>query len=188
MSFFKATLAALAVVSQITLALAAPTVREGLKLSIRVADIVKNDHSAIEDHPLMGLYTDWLQTSPHAELIRRNASTVVERFPTFTSVDCYEDKNTCMLTSRMTASKDTVALVARQHKPDFRRRGWGWDTHKLVTEIHYKTYHQLENEDGEEEHSGFEQYVTWDWNVSYHTTNSALASLPCMREQCSSLY
>jgi hypothetical protein len=57
MSFFKNIFAALAVASQFSSALAAPAVRGGLKLSIHAADIIKEDLSAIEDHPLMGLYT-----------------------------------------------------------------------------------------------------------------------------------
>lgn len=91
MSLFKTSLDALALASQITSMLVAPIIHEGNLLSIRASDIVKNDHSATEDHPLMGLYNYWLQTSPHAEYIRRNASSVAERFPAFISVDCYED-------------------------------------------------------------------------------------------------
>lgn len=45
------------------------------------------------------------------------------------------------------------------------RRAIGWDTGKLRADVHYKTYHYFEVEDGEERH-GFEQYVTWDWKVS----------------------
>jgi hypothetical protein len=99
MSFIKTTFAALAVASHFTSVLAAPTDREGLTLSIRAADIIKNDLSATEDHPLMELYTRWLNTSPHAEFIRRNASSIVERCPTFSSVDCYEhtwDQASCL--------------------------------------------------------------------------------------------
>ena len=92
MSLFKTTFAALALAFQFALVLAAPTVHGGNMLSIRASDIVKNDLSATEDHPLMGLYNHWLQTSPYADLLRRNASSTVERFPNFIGVDCYEDK------------------------------------------------------------------------------------------------
>jgi hypothetical protein len=119
----------------------------------------------------MELYTRWL-----------NTSSIVEKFPTFSSVDCYENKDSCMLTSRMAMSKDIVAL-ARREEEDRYRRGLFWDTSKLVTEIHYKTYHWL-GEGDEREYAGFEQYITWDWNVSHCTARFEPANLPLLREQC----
>lgn len=166
MPSFLTAFTALAVAMQINSTLAAPTVDADLTLSIRVADIVKNDLSTAKDHPLIGLYTRWLHTSPYAEFIRHDPTTIPERFPTLTSIDCYEDKDTCMLTSRMAMSEET-AEMARQEALKSRAVPFGlfWDTDRLVTEIHYKTYHWL-GEGEDREYAGFEQYVTWDWNVS----------------------
>jgi hypothetical protein len=175
MSIFKATLAALAVTAQFNSVLAGPTGREGVMLSIRATDIVKNDFSATEDHPLMALYTRWVNTSPHAELIRRNASSALENFPTLHSIDCYEAKDTCMMTSRMAVSEEAVA-IARRGEP-VESRGLFWETGKLNTEIHYKTYHWIGDGD-DQEYAGFEQNVKWDWKVSYYEPTSSLASLP----------
>lgn len=70
-----------------------------------------------------------------------------------------------MLKSRMAISKDMVALAWREAELDHQRRGLlGWDTNKLVTEINCKIYHWMGKEG--EEYAGFEQYITWDWNVS----------------------
>jgi len=162
MSLFHLIVAVFVAASSLSFAVALPTIDKDAKLSIRALNIVNNDHAATEDHPLMGVYTHWLQTSPPAEFIRSNASTVMERYPSFHSVDCYKDKNTCMLTSRMSMSKETAALAQPEQ---LSRRQWFWDTNRLVTELHYKTYHMLDNGD-EQEFAGFEQYIKWDWNVS----------------------
>jgi hypothetical protein len=183
---FMATFAALVLASGLTSVLAAPTIFESNMLSIRAADIVKNDYSTTENHPLIGLYNDWLQNSPHAEFLRRNASSVVERFPAFVGVECYDGKETCLLTSRMAMSNETVALARQEAELDHQRSGKDshlakrWDTEHLVTELHYKTYHWLGKE-GEEEFAGFEQYIEWNWNVSNKKSSSRQTyPLPCL--------
>jgi hypothetical protein len=64
MSFIKTTFAALAVASHFTSVLAAPTDREGLTLSIRAADIIKNDLSATEGPPPYGIIHSLAKDQP----------------------------------------------------------------------------------------------------------------------------
>ncbi|KAH8168713.1 WW domain-containing protein [Sarocladium implicatum] len=163
----KILIAALAVATLCDFALAVPaaTTNTNNVLSVRAANMVTGDYSAHADHPAFGLYERWLSTSPYAGIFRRNATAAVEMHPNFEGVECDAGKDTCFLTSRMAISDEAVAELNWHHSQNSRlgRRDWPFGTvENLITELHYKTYHYLENEDGEEQYAGFESYHEWD--------------------------
>ncbi|KAL2205629.1 hypothetical protein CC79DRAFT_1324291 [Sarocladium strictum] len=156
---------AVATLCDSVLAVPAATTNTNNVLSIRAANMVTADYSDHADHPAFGLYERWLATNPHAGIFRRNATEAVEKHPNFEGVECDVSKDTCFLTSRMSISDEAVAELNWQHKQNNRlgRRDWPFGTvENLITELHYKTYHFLENEDGDEEYAGFESYHEWD--------------------------
>ncbi|KAF4464471.1 hypothetical protein FALBO_8699 [Fusarium albosuccineum] len=57
------------------------------------------------------------------------------------------------------------------------RWGFLWDVNKLVSNLHYKTYHTIEGE--ERPPAGYEHYVDWDFHcetVLYSSTGMSLAN------------
>ncbi|KAJ3506646.1 hypothetical protein NM208_g16048 [Fusarium decemcellulare] len=95
--------------------------------------------------------------------------------PNLESIDCHQDHDTCFFTSRMKI-RDAAAV-----KRDLEAR-WGflWDINKLVSNLHYKTYHTIEGEEGPP--AGQEHYVDWDFHdfhcetVLYSSTGMSLAN------------
>jgi hypothetical protein len=91
----------------------------------------------------------------------------------------------------MYISDEAVAELNWQHKQNNRlgRRDWPFGTvENLITELHYKTYHFLENEDGDEEYAGFESYHEWDLHVSFPWPSRFMCSkLIIFRRQCQTI-
>jgi hypothetical protein len=87
----KTILTGLALAANTSPVRAVPTSPDDTVLSIRVADITSNDLSAYNGHPMFELYNRWLQTSPHASIVRRNASAIIDRFPIFASIECHAE-------------------------------------------------------------------------------------------------
>ncbi|KAL0931083.1 uncharacterized protein CTRU02_213818 [Colletotrichum truncatum] len=157
-------------------ALAAPAITAPSTLSIPVKDLVSNDLANHEAHPLFDLYTRWLETDIHGSVFRRDLNGTLAQHPTLVSIECREDLDTCLLASRMAIPSGlTPAMV----ESNFGKRGFLWDIGKLKTEVTYKTYHWLENDEGEEVWSGYQHDITWDWScqsVLYVAAGMSLAN------------
>ncbi|KAF5012387.1 hypothetical protein FDECE_1614 [Fusarium decemcellulare] len=165
--------ATLAVAAQVSSTWAAPATKESSSvLSIRASDISNNNLTAYENHPAFALYTRWLNNDRHGSVVRRDANAALAGHPNLESIDCHQDHDTCFFTSRMKI-RDAAAV-----KRDLEAR-WGflWDINKLVSNLHYKTYHTIEGEEGPP--AGQEHYVDWDCHcetVSYSSTGMSLAN------------
>ncbi|KAK6075402.1 hypothetical protein SCUP234_10661 [Seiridium cupressi] len=131
--FLKAVFTTLAAVGRTQTVRAAPTVGEDLTISLSAAHIVKNDFTSYEGHPALSVFTRWLHTSSESLMLRDNATSVVERFPTFHSIECNADTEACVLVSRMAMSDEMAAAKEREiAERELSPRVWGWTVEHLV--------------------------------------------------------
>lgn len=153
-------------------------------LSVHVRDIIANDLSAYEGHSNYKTYLRWLDTPGPGSHIKRDAPRVFEKHPNIVSIDCGDDKESCLLVSRMAfheiaktpaelellkRSLEAQVQAKEQDAADpsvlfgrsLQKRA---NTDSQLITTHFKTYHDLGPDNRE---AGYQHYLSWNLKVNH---------------------